>query len=85
MPNMGNNVTYDRKDDPPGRLYMRMGRDGKTRLCGIFIEDVGGGIVAEFEIDFSFLGIFEAIEVGVQDTIAKSVGSWLAVIRSHRC
>ena len=23
MPNMNNNVTYDRKDDPPGRLYKR--------------------------------------------------------------
>ncbi len=61
-----------------------MGRNGKGGLCGVFVEDVGGGIVAEFKIDFLFSWVFEAIEVRGQDTIAKSVGAWLAIICAYR-
>ncbi len=73
----------EQEDDPPGRLYKRMGRNGKGGLCGVFVEDVGGGIVAEFKIDFLFSRVFERIEIRIQNAIPESVGAWLAVIRSQ--
>ncbi len=40
---MNNNVTDDEKDDPPGRLYERMGRYGNAELSWIFEKDIEGG------------------------------------------
>jgi len=65
MPNTDNNVTHDWEDDPPDRLYRIMGGNRGADLDGIFVEDVGGGVVAEFEIDFFLARIFETIEIGV--------------------
>jgi len=65
MLNVGNNVTSDQKDDLPGRLYEKNRRKGKDCLFRVFVENIGSGVVAEFEIHFLLSWIFLTIEVGV--------------------
>jgi hypothetical protein len=62
---------------------MRMGRNRNADLGRSFIEDVGGGVVAKFEIDFFLSWIFQTIQIRIQDTATKSIGAWLAIVCSH--
>ncbi len=52
-------------------------------LDGVFVEDIWSGVIAELEIDFFLAGILYAVQIGIQDTIAKPVRARKIILCSH--
>lgn len=52
-------------------------------LGRVFVEDIRGGVVAEFKIDFFLAGILQAVQIGIQDSIAKPVRARKVVLSPH--